>query len=50
MAKKIWICVSVITVMLTGFFLFNGGKLLFGYGDRRGGILTFFIRCSIKVR
>ncbi len=40
MAKKIWICVSVITVMLTGFFLFNGGKLLFGYGDRRGGILT----------
>lgn len=40
MAKKIWICVSVIMVLITGFFLFNGGKLLFVYDDRRVGILT----------
>lgn len=39
MAKKIWGVISVLTVLAAGFFLYNGGKLLFWYHDRRQGIL-----------
>lgn len=49
MAKIIWRAASVVTVLAAGFLLYDGGKLLFGYHDRRQGVITLVSGVAICV-
>ena len=49
MRRKIWIIISILTALISGMFLYEGGKIFFLFRDRRGGLTVLIAGILVLV-
>lgn len=49
MRRKFWIIISILTALISGMFLYEGGKIFFWFRDRRGGLTVLIAGILVLV-
>ena len=49
MRRKFWIVISMLSALISGMFLYEGGKLLFWFQDRRGGFVVLMAGIAVFI-
>ena len=49
MRRKFWIVISILSALISGMFLYEGGKLLFWFQDRRGGFVVLMAGIAVFI-
>lgn len=49
MRRKFWIIISILSALISGMFLYEGGRLFFWFHDRRGGFVVLISGIAVFV-
>lgn len=49
MRRKMWIIISILSALVSGMFLYEGGKIFFWFHDRRGGFVVLTAGVAVFV-